>query len=182
MLCRERSSSSISIICRPLQDIVFYIEAFVHESIIVYMHPPHTCKAYLITILLHVYCATYDAPPTPLWYGIHHTIAVMAIYRVKAKLQIIWAGGVVVQCCHHRAARFACCLSRFASFIVRGCLQRHPLLDPYFILLNLTSYLKRVYNINRKEKGTRHICIHTYGIHTSTTTSHTPHKYTPPFT
>ena len=38
-----------------------------------------TCIARTITILLHVYCARNDAPPTPLLYAIHYTILVMAI-------------------------------------------------------------------------------------------------------
>jgi len=29
--------------------------------------------------LLHVYCAIHDAPPTPLFFAIHHTILVLAI-------------------------------------------------------------------------------------------------------
>jgi len=32
-----------------------------------------------IAIRLQFYCAIYDAPPTHLLYGIHHTISVMAI-------------------------------------------------------------------------------------------------------
>jgi len=50
----------------------------VHESIILSL-PPSTCTARTIAILLHVYCAIYDAPPTPLVYAIHHTILVIAI-------------------------------------------------------------------------------------------------------
>jgi len=50
----------------------------VHESIILPLPPP-TCNARTIAMLLHVYCAIYDAPPTPLLYAIHHTILAMAI-------------------------------------------------------------------------------------------------------
>ena len=61
-----------------LYKILFYFEAFVYESIIRVLPPP-TCIARTIAMLLHVYCARYDAPPTPLFYAIHHTILVMAI-------------------------------------------------------------------------------------------------------
>jgi len=61
-----------------LYKILFYFEAFVHESIIRLLPPP-TCIAHTIAILLHIYCAIYDALPTPLLYAIHHTILVMAI-------------------------------------------------------------------------------------------------------
>jgi len=46
----------------PLQDIV--LPSFVHISSILSLPPP-TCIARTIAILLHVYCAIYDAPPTP---------------------------------------------------------------------------------------------------------------------
>jgi len=36
----------------------------VHESIIL-PSPPPTCTARIISILLHVVCAIYDAPPDP---------------------------------------------------------------------------------------------------------------------
>jgi len=55
-----------------------YFEAFVHE-LIVRLLPPPTCIALTIAILLHVHCALYDAPPTPLVYTIHRTVLVMAI-------------------------------------------------------------------------------------------------------
>ena len=44
-------------------------------------HPvmPPTSIPPTIAILLHVYCAIYDAPSTPPWCAIHHTILVMAI-------------------------------------------------------------------------------------------------------
>jgi len=61
-----------------LYKILFDFEAFVHESFILSLPPP-TCIARTIAMLLHVYCAIYDAPPTPLLYAIHHTILVMAI-------------------------------------------------------------------------------------------------------
>jgi len=48
------------------------------ESIILLLPPP-TCIARIIAILLHVYCARYDAPPTPPLNAIHYTILVMAI-------------------------------------------------------------------------------------------------------
>jgi len=41
--------------------ILFYFEAFVHESIILPLPPP-PCKASPIAILLHVHCALHDAP------------------------------------------------------------------------------------------------------------------------
>ena len=61
-----------------LHKILFYFEAFAHESIILSLPPP-TCIARTIATLLHVYCAIYDAPPTPLVYAIHNTILIMAI-------------------------------------------------------------------------------------------------------
>jgi len=57
---------------------MFYFEAFVHESTIRLLPPP-TRIARTIAIIVHVYCAIYDAPPTPLWYATHHTILAMAI-------------------------------------------------------------------------------------------------------
>jgi len=62
-----------------LYKILFYFEAFVHESIILLLPTP-TCIARTIAMLFHVYCAIYDAtPPTPPVYATHHTILVMAI-------------------------------------------------------------------------------------------------------
>ena len=61
-----------------LHKILFYFKAFVHESIILSLPPP-TRIVRTIAILLHVDCAIYDAPTTPLLYGIHPTILVMAI-------------------------------------------------------------------------------------------------------
>jgi len=61
-----------------LYKILVYMKAFVHESIILLLPPP-TCIACTIAILLHVYCAIYDAPPTPLLYAIHYTILATAI-------------------------------------------------------------------------------------------------------
>jgi len=58
--------------------IFVYFKAFVDERIIPFLPLP-TCSPPTTAILLHVYCAIYDAPPTPLWYAIHHTILVMAI-------------------------------------------------------------------------------------------------------
>jgi len=57
--------------------ILFYFDAFVHNSIIRLL-PPAICTARTIAMLVYVYCAIYDAPPTPLLYAIHHTIFVMA--------------------------------------------------------------------------------------------------------
>jgi len=50
----------------PLQDIFFYIETCVHESIILSFLPP-TCIAYTVAILLllHDYWALYKTPPRP---------------------------------------------------------------------------------------------------------------------
>ena len=61
-----------------LYKILFHFETLVHESIILSLPPP-TCIARTIAMLLHVYWAIYDAPPTPLVYAIHHTILAMAI-------------------------------------------------------------------------------------------------------
>ena len=61
-----------------LYKILLDLEAFVHEPILRALPPP-TCIARTLAILLHVYCAIYDAPPTPLVYAIHHTILVIAI-------------------------------------------------------------------------------------------------------
>ena len=58
--------------------ILFYFAAFMWESIILLLPPP-TCIARTIAILLHVYCARYDAPPIPALYAIHYAILVMAI-------------------------------------------------------------------------------------------------------
>jgi len=61
-----------------LYQVFFHSEAFVHESIILWSLPP-PCIARTIAVLVHVYCAIYDPPPTPLVYAIHHTISVMTI-------------------------------------------------------------------------------------------------------
>ena len=61
----------------PLQDIVLlrgFCARINHPSL-----PSPTCIARTNAILLHVYCAIYDALPTPLLYAIHHTILIMAI-------------------------------------------------------------------------------------------------------
>ena len=57
--------------------ILFYFDAFVHDSIILLLPPP-ICIARTIAMLLYIYCAIYDAHPTPLLYATHHTILVMA--------------------------------------------------------------------------------------------------------
>ena len=56
-----------------LYQILFYFETFVLESIIRLLPPP-TCVVRIIAIALHVYCAAYSPPPTPLLVGIHLTI------------------------------------------------------------------------------------------------------------
>jgi len=61
-----------------LYKILFYFEALVHESIIRALPAP-TCIARTIAILPHVYCAIYNAPPTPLLYAIQHALLVMAM-------------------------------------------------------------------------------------------------------
>jgi len=61
-----------------LYKIVFYFVAFMWDSILLSLLPP-TCIARTIAILLHVYCARCDPPPTPPLYAIHHTIFVMEI-------------------------------------------------------------------------------------------------------
>ena len=53
-------------------------EAFVHESIVLLLHPP-TYIAHAIAILSHDYCAIYALPQTPFVYAIDHTILVRAI-------------------------------------------------------------------------------------------------------
>jgi len=58
--------------------VLFHFEAFVHESIIILLHPL-TCIARTIAIHLHVYCAIYPPPPTYLLYAIHRTILGMEI-------------------------------------------------------------------------------------------------------
>jgi len=61
----------------PLQGIVLRLLCTKQSSLFVL--PPPTCIAHTIAILLHVYCAIYDAPPAPLVYATHHTILVIAI-------------------------------------------------------------------------------------------------------
>ena len=61
-----------------LYKILFYLKAFVHESIIL-LSPPPACMAHTVAVVLHVYCAIYGAPPIPLVYAIHHAISAMAI-------------------------------------------------------------------------------------------------------
>jgi len=61
-----------------LYKILFDFEAFVHESILLLLAPP-TCIARTIAIPLHVNCAIYDTPRTPLLYAIHHTRLVSSI-------------------------------------------------------------------------------------------------------
>ena len=59
--------------------ILFYFKAFVHESSIL-LSPPPTCTARTIAILLHAYCAIYDAPPATLVYARQqHTILAITI-------------------------------------------------------------------------------------------------------
>jgi len=69
--------------------ILFRFKALLWESIILVL-PPLTCKAYLIAILLHDHCAVYALIQSPLLYGIHHTILVMAISC---------EGQLVLDCC-----------------------------------------------------------------------------------
>ena len=47
-----------------LYKILFYLEAFLWESIILLLPPP-TCNAYPIIILSHAHCSIYAPPPTP---------------------------------------------------------------------------------------------------------------------
>jgi len=61
-----------------LYKILFLFAVSMWESIMLLLPPP-TCIARTIAIPLHVYCARYDAPPTPPWYAIHYTILVRAI-------------------------------------------------------------------------------------------------------
>jgi len=61
-----------------LYKILFYFEAFVHESIILLL-PPSTCIVHTVAILLQYYCAIFEPPSTSLWYVIHHTILCIAI-------------------------------------------------------------------------------------------------------
>jgi len=77
-LCRSGRDTRMIDSHIGLYTILFYFKDFVHESIILLLPPP-TCTARTIAILVHVYCAMYDAPPTPLWYAINPTILVMTI-------------------------------------------------------------------------------------------------------
>ena len=65
-----------------LHKILFYFEAFVHESIILALLPS-TCIARITALLLHVYCILLPnirrPPPPPLLYAVHHTIYAMPI-------------------------------------------------------------------------------------------------------
>ena len=61
-----------------LYHILFHFKACMWESIILLLPPP-TCISRTIAILLHVYCAMHDAPPTLLLHAIYHTILVIAI-------------------------------------------------------------------------------------------------------
>ena len=56
----------------------FHFAAFMWESIICLLPPP-ICIVRTIAILLHVYCARYDAPPTPPLYAIHRTMLEITI-------------------------------------------------------------------------------------------------------
>jgi len=74
---------AVTISCKGqvgLCKILFYFKTFMHESIIRLLPPP-TCTACTIAMLLYVYSAVYDAPPTPSLYTIHHTVLAMAISR-----------------------------------------------------------------------------------------------------
>ena len=62
-----------------LYNIMFYFEAFVHESIIRVLYCPLPPALRTIAILLHVYSAVYDAPPTHLVYAIHHEQALVSL-------------------------------------------------------------------------------------------------------
>jgi len=61
-----------------LHKILFYFEAFVHESIIRALPPP-TSIARTIATRAHVYCAIYDAPHDLPFVAMHHTMLVMTI-------------------------------------------------------------------------------------------------------
>jgi len=61
-----------------LYKILFYFEAFVHESIILLLPPP-TCIAHMVARLLQDYCAIFEPPPTDRYYAIHHTILCITI-------------------------------------------------------------------------------------------------------
>jgi len=52
-----------------LYEVLVHFEAYAHESTILLLPPP-TCITRTIAILVHVYCAIYDAPSTPLLYAI----------------------------------------------------------------------------------------------------------------
>ena len=60
-----------------LYKIFVHSKVFLHQSIVLLLPPP-TCIARAIAIRLHIYCAIYEAPPTPLLCAIHHTIMEMA--------------------------------------------------------------------------------------------------------
>jgi len=61
----------------PLRDIVL-LRGFCARINPPFMAPSPTCTPPTIATLLHVYCAICDAPPTLLWYAVHHTTLVMA--------------------------------------------------------------------------------------------------------
>jgi len=58
--------------------ILFYFEAYVHESIILLLPPP-TRVAHTLAILLQYYCAIFDLLPTPRFHAKHHAIVCIAI-------------------------------------------------------------------------------------------------------
>jgi len=66
----------------------------VHESVILLLPTP-TCIARTIAMLLHVYCAIYEAPPTHHLYAMHTTILVMAISckgQIRVRVRVKGSG------------------------------------------------------------------------------------------
>jgi len=72
-------------VCVGLYRRLVSLEAFVHESIILLLPTP-TCVAHTIAMLMHDYCAIYNAPRPPFY--VPHTIYNIgnSTYRVKAKV------------------------------------------------------------------------------------------------
>ena len=80
--CRKRASligHRVDPRAWPLQDIVSRIGFCARINHPCIAPPPPTCTVNTITILLHDYCATYDAPRRPPLYAIHKIILALAI-------------------------------------------------------------------------------------------------------
>jgi len=111
----------------PLQDIVslcsFYVGVNPH-----FIAPPRTCITRTIAILLHVYCARHNAPPTPPLYAIHYTILIMAISCKGQAVTAISAPGLTRDKLQplRRWAIVSCRIDRFDEFGFTLCLCVWP--------------------------------------------------------